>query len=155
MVSRLFTSATSVTSERYKGIILKMSYVLVLRSTFLLNLPTMLPTVSTMYHVTVHHPPLVHHAAPVHHAPAVVHQANYNYDYDVAESYSGLTLAPLKSMMDMLTSAYTMSIFPMVVPTLLHTLLEMISPDMLPVFNTLVNPHLMLLHLPPMFDYLK
>ena len=148
MVSRLFTSATSVTSERYKGIILKMSYVLVLRSTFLLNLPTMLPTVSTMYHVTVHHPPLVHHA------PAVVHQANYNYDYDVAESYSGLTLAPLKSMMDMLTSAYTMSIFPMVVPTLLHTLLE-ISPDMLPVFNTLVNPHLMLLHLPPMFDYLK
>merc|ERR1712129_5937 len=66
-----------------------------------------------------------------------------------------LTLVPLKPVMDMLPPAHTMSFFPMAVPKLLPTLLEMITPDMLPMFNTLVNPHLMLLHLPPMLNYLK
>merc|ERR1712204_61978 len=66
-----------------------------------------------------------------------------------------LTLVPLKPVMDMLPPAHTMSFFPMVVPKLLPTLLEMITPDMLPMFNTLVNLHLMLLHLPPMLNYLK
>merc|ERR1712203_363696 len=66
-----------------------------------------------------------------------------------------LTLVPLKPVMDMLPPAHTMSFFPMAVPKLLPTLLEMITPDMLLMFNTLVNPHLMLLHLPPMLNYLK
>merc|ERR1740123_216115 len=66
-----------------------------------------------------------------------------------------LTLVPLKPEMDMLPPAHTMSFFPMAVPKLLPTLLEMITPDMLLMFNTLVNPHLMLLHLPPMLNYLK
>merc|ERR1712085_135831 len=66
-----------------------------------------------------------------------------------------LTLVPLKPVMDMLPPAHTMSFFPMAAPKLLPTLLEMITPDMLPMFNTLVNPHLMLLHLPPMLNYLK
>merc|ERR1712194_796561 len=66
-----------------------------------------------------------------------------------------LTLVPLKPVMDMLPPAHTMSFFPMAVPKLLPTLLGMITPDMLPMFNTLVNPHLMLLHLPPMLNYLE
>merc|ERR1712129_283316 len=66
-----------------------------------------------------------------------------------------LTLVLLKPVMDMLPPAHTMSFFPMAVPKLLPTLLEMITPDMLPMFNTLVNQHLMLLHLPPMLNYLK
>merc|ERR1712051_694525 len=66
-----------------------------------------------------------------------------------------LTLVPLKPVMDMLPPDHTMSFFPMAVPKLLPTLLEMITPDMLLMFNTLVNLHLMLLHLPPMLNYLK
>merc|ERR1739842_24649 len=66
-----------------------------------------------------------------------------------------LTLVPLKPVMDMLPPAHTMSFFLMAVPKLLPTLLEMITPDMLLMFNTLVNPHHMLLHLPPMLNYLK
>merc|ERR1711997_1251669 len=66
-----------------------------------------------------------------------------------------LTLVPLKPVMDMLQLGHTMSFFLMAVPKLLPTLLEMITPDMLPMFNILVNPRLMLLHLPPMLNYLK
>ena len=82
---------------------------------------------------------------PSAHAPVVVHHeqgpANYNYGYAVADSYSGVNFGA--------TEAHDGYATPMFVPKLLATMLEMITPDMLLMFNTLVNPHLMLLQSAP------
>merc|ERR1712008_304780 len=91
-----------------------------------------------------HHAP--HHAAPVHHAPAVVHHeqgpAAYNYGYAVADSYSGVNFGATEARDGYATTGSYNVLLPDGRTQTLPTLLEMITPDMLPMFNTLVNPHL-------------
>ena len=72
-----------------------------------------------------------------------------NYSYAVADSYSGVNFGANEPRGGYATTgSYNVLLPDGCTQTVTYT------PDMLPMFNTLVNPQLMLLHL-PMPNYLK